>query len=492
MNTVPPIRIRNANAAPINEKGRYVLYWMIAHRRLRYNFSLQRAVAWAQRLNRPIVVLEALRCDYPWASPRLHGFILEGMADHVRRVQPFPFMRYYPYAEPEAGAGKGLLAAMAQAACMVVTDDFPAFFLPRMVAAASQKLPVMLESVDSNGLLPLRSTDRAYPTAYAFRRWIQKSLPDHLVAFPLEDPLKNISLPAAQPFPEEILQRWPDASAWLKKGQPDPGRFPLAHSVPQAPIKGGETEARQRLAGFIRRHLSTYATERNHPDADAVSGLSPYLHFGHISAHEVFQCVADAEDWFFHRLSEKTTGSKSGWWGMGSAAEAFLDELVTWRELGYNMCAFRPDYARYESLPDWAKTTLSLHAADVRPYRYDRSSMEAARTHDVLWNAAQKQLRTEGRMHGYLRMLWGKKILEWSPSPQTALETMIDLNNTYALDGRDPNSYSGIFWCLGRYDRPWGPERPIFGKVRFMSSKNTLRKLRLSEYLSAWGPASGG
>jgi deoxyribodipyrimidine photo-lyase len=163
-----------------------------------------------------------------------------------------------------------------------------------------------------------------------------------------------------------------------------------------------------------------------------------------------------------------------------------LDQLVTWRELGLNFCSRRPDYDRYESLPEWARSTLDEHAADERPVIYSRGQLEGAQTHDAVWNAAQRQLLVEGRIQSYLRMLWGKKILEWSASPRDALETMLELNNKYALDGRDPSSYSGIFWCLGRYDRPWAPKRPIFGSIRFMSSASAQRKLKLREYLKHW------
>ena len=193
------------------------------------------------------------------------------------------------------------------------------------------------------------------------------------------------------------------------------------------------------------------------------------------------------EGWTQRKLKASGGGKREGWWGTSRGAEAFLDELVTWRELGYNMCALRDDYDRYESLPEWARSTLEAHARDRRPSRYTLAQFESASTHDPLWNAAQRQLVREGRLHNYLRMLWGKKILEWSRSPRQALETMIHLNNKYALDGRDPNSYSGIFWCLGRYDRPWGPERPIFGTVRYMSSENTARKLSVKEYLQTYG-----
>jgi len=161
---------------------------------------------------------------------------------------------------------------------------------------------------------------------------------------------------------------------------------------------------------------------------------------------------------------------------------------ITWREVGFNMCWQREDYDRYESLPDWALATLSTHLRDKRSYTYTLKEFMEGCTHDPLWNAAQMQLYREGRIHNYLRMLWGKKILEWSPTPRKALDIMIELNNKYALDGRDPNSYSGIFWVLGRYDRPWGPERPIYGKVRYMSSKNTARKFRVKEYIKKYAP----
>jgi deoxyribodipyrimidine photo-lyase len=175
---------------------------------------------------------------------------------------------------------------------------------------------------------------------------------------------------------------------------------------------------------------------------------------------------------------------------MSAAAEAFLDQLVTWRELGFNACARDPGYALYESVPAWARATLEQHAADARAHLYSAAEFERAGTHDPLWNAAQRQLMREGRIHTYLRMLWGKKILEWSSSPREALDVMLDLNNKYALDGRDPNSYSGILWVLGKYDRPWGPARPVFGSVRYMSSENTARKLHVKGYLERYSDDS--
>jgi len=257
--------------------------------------------------------------------------------------------------------------------------------------------------------------------------------------------------------------------------------------VKVAPLRGGARAAEQALSLFLARKLSLYPEERNHPDSDAASGLSPYLHFGHVSVHEVFARVMEKARWTPKKLSSTVNGLREGWWGAPAEVEAFLDELVTWRELGYNLCARRRDYDRYESLPDWAQATLEKHGKDPRPHRYSLAELDAAKTHDPIWNAAQRQLVAEGRMHNYLRMLWGKKVLEWSATPREAIEVLIELNNRYALDGRNPNSYSGIFWVFGRYDRAWGPEREIFGTVRYMSSDSTRKKLHLTEYLKRWG-----
>ena len=185
-------------------------------------------------------------------------------------------------------------------------------------------------------------------------------------------------------------------------------------------------------------------------------------------------------------MLNKPNGKVNGFWGVSEDAEAFLDQLCTWREIGFNMCWREPNYDRFESLPAWAQQTMNQHASDPREHVYSLEQLDASETHDKIWNAAQRQLVREGRIHNYLRMLWGKKIYQWSPTPQAALDAMVELNNKYALDGRDPNSYSGIFWVLGRYDRAWGPERPVFGKLRYMTSENTAKKHALGEYLKRY------
>jgi deoxyribodipyrimidine photo-lyase len=486
LHSVPQIRIQKSNDAPVNPEGDFILYWMIAFRRVNWNFSLQRAVEWAKELNKPLIVLEALRCGYQWASDRLHNFILDGLADNARSLKKTNVL-YYRYVEKVKGEGKGLIEALAEKSCVVITDDFPAFFLPRMIAAVSRRLPVLLEQVDSNGLLPMRAADKVYTTAFAFRRFLQKKLPGYLTERPKANPLSRVKLPGLGALPKGIEKRWPMASLHLLKGSPEVlAKLPIDHDVQVVEERGGPKQAKLVLKKFLENRLSLYPEDRNHPDEEGTSGLSPYLHFGHISVHEVFDRVLKKEEWSSKMISSKTTGSRSGWWGMSEAAEAFLDELVTWRELGFNMCWQREDYDQLKSLPEWAMKTLKRHEKDNRPYIYTLKEFQRAKTHDPLWNAAQIQMVREGRIHNYLRMLWGKKILHWTKTPREALKVMIELNNKYALDGRDPNSYGGIFWVLGRYDRAWGPERRVFGKVRYMSSKNTTRKVRVKAYLNKY------
>ena len=490
MTTVPDIRLRPGNGKGLNPGGDFVLYWMTAFRRLGWNFALQQAADLARGLGKPLVILEALHLDYPYASHRLHRFSLEGMLERARALEGTSVL-HFPFVERERGQAKGLLLSMGKRACIVVADDFPSAFLTGQVQAAGSALDVRLELVDSNGLLPMRVPEKVFSAAYHFRRFLQKTLPDHLPEMPDPDPLGRplppLPSPAGQLLPQEILRRWPRATQDVLSGAPETLRaLSLDASVPPVPLTGTTAAARAALHAFLSKGLSRYADDRNHPDLAATSGLSPFFHFGVLSVQETFSEVIAAEGWTPLRMSERTDGSRAGWWGMGPGAEAFLDQLVTWRELGFNMSSRREDHVQYESLPDWARTTLEVHEGDPRPATYSLEAFREARTHDPLWNAAQTQLLREGVIHNYLRMLWGKKILEWSPTARVAMEIMIDLNDRLALDGRDPNSYSGIFWCLGRYDRGW-PERPVFGKVRSMSSDATKRKVKLNKYMDQFG-----
>ncbi|MDC3958645.1 deoxyribodipyrimidine photolyase [Polyangium jinanense] len=489
---VPSDRVRLANDRELRPDGAFVLYWMTASRRTHFNFGLERAAEWARALGRPLVVLEALRAGYLYASDRLHAFVLRGMADNARRLAEAR-VTHHAYVEPRPGAGKGLVAALAGRACVVVTDDDPTFFLPRMIAAAAKQVPVRFEQVDSNGLLPIHAPERVFTTAFSFRGYLQKNLLPHLRRRPLADPLAaGLPVPPKNLLAPDLLSRWPAASPDLLAASPAAlAALPIDHTVPIVTrIPGGPEAARAALARFLQSNLIRYETERNDPDARATSGLSPYLHFGHISTHEIFAELERLEHW-----SEKKTkpagGKREGFWGMSAPVESFLDELVTWREIGLNLCALRPDDAQsFDSLPDWALKTLADHESDPRPALYTLAELEGARTADPLWNAAQRELLRDGRIHNYLRMLWGKRVLEWSRSPREALSVLIHLNDKYALDGRDPNSYSGILWTFGRYDRPWAPERPVYGTVRYMSSANTLKKIDLERYLVEFGSPS--
>jgi deoxyribodipyrimidine photo-lyase len=481
-----PLRVRVVVGRAVREDGDYVLYWMTAARRARGNFALERAVDLAREHRKPLVVFEALRAGYRWANDRLHRFVIDGMADNARTFAGTP-ITYFPFVEPTADAGKGLLAALSRRAAAIVTDDYPVFFLPRMLEAAARQVDVRLEAVDANGILPMRGTPKCFTTAFSLRAYLQSSLREHIQVWPAE--LAVDDLPRLKSLPRDVTTRWHNTPlAQLDASSALIASLPINHGVPPSHIRGGSRAADAALARFITERLPRYVDDRNQPSLAGTSGLSPYLHFGHIGAHDVFTAVMSAEKWTTRRLAAKGGGGREGWWGVSPNAEGFLDQLITWREIGFNMCAQRPtEFDKYSSLPDWARATLEKHAGDPRQYTYTRDQFDAAETHDPVWNAAQRQLVREGWMHNYLRMLWGKKILEWTRSPEEALDMMIELMNTHALDGRDPNSYTGYFWTLGRYDRPWAPERPIFGAIRYMSSDSTVKKLRMKPYLAQYG-----
>jgi deoxyribodipyrimidine photo-lyase len=479
----PPFRLQVAVDRPARAEGDYVVYWMTASRRVEWNFALQRAADWAAQLQRPLVVVEILACGGRWQSDRFHRFMLDGMADNARQLADRPVL-YHPCAESKSGEARALFRALGQRACLVVTDDFP-IALPA-VQTVDARAAVRIEKIDGGGLLPTRAADRAFSTALAFRRFLQATLREHMFDSPQPNPLACRRLPRLESLPAEIAIRWPAVETRLFSGGFNLASLPIDHRVGPVELHGGPVAAGKVWRNFLRTKLARYAEDRNQPEADGASGLSPYLHFGHISVHQIFRDLIEKEAWTPQRLPEKPCGRRNGWWHMSGPAEEFLDEIITWREIGWNACTWLADYDCYESLPGWARATLAKHAGDARPNVYTLDEFAAAATHDALWNAAQMQLLSEGRIHNYLRMVWGKKILQWSASPQEALEILIELNNRYALDGQDPNSYSGIFWILGRYDRPWAPERPIFGQVRYMSSENTVKKLRVKGYVERY------
>ncbi len=477
---VPALRIHDANGKPLRPDGEYVLYWMVMNRRPRWNHALDRAIEHAEALGKPLLIVETLKLDYPWVCARFHDFISAGMRANAAAFAG-TCVTYLPWIETEPNQQAGVLARLTARACVVVSDEFPCFFLPRMLAEFAATLAMKCEIVDANGLLPLRATAKASERAFDFRRVLQKTLRPHLAQFPHAEPLRGLRLPPLVALPAGV--RPADLTLSL-------ACLPIPQGIGPGIQRGGCLAAEATLADFLAHKLARYADERSEVEADAASGLSPYLHFGQLSAHQVVAELWAREEWSPERLSTSVAGGKEGWWGMSASSESFLDELITWRELGYHFCHHRPDYDQYDTLPAWALKTLEAHAGDPRPHLYTQAQLDAGETHDPLWNAAQRQLVTEGRMHNYFRMLWGKKVIEWSRHPREALATLIELNNRYAVDGRDPNSYSGIMWCFGRFDRPWAPIRPIFGAIRYMSSDNTARKMRVKPYIARYAPGA--
>ena len=484
MDSIEEIRITEGNDCPVNQEGEFVLYWMTAYRRAKWNYALQRAVDWSLELGKGLLVVEVLPVDYPWASQRFHQFVLDGMKENWSEFNR-QGTKYLALLEERPNQASRFLQRLAEKASLVVTDEFPSSPDGRSDETKTG-IPVRIERVDSNGLLPLQASDKVFLTAYSFRRFLQKALPAELQKPPKADPLDALEGIPSPSLPTEVTHEVL-FNPWEQSDLEPLGGLSIDQQVLPTSARGGSRTASALLEEFLKTKLARYSEFRSHPAQDVTSQLSPYLHFGHISTHQVLFELMSQEHWSPARLSPVTNGSKKGWWGVSESAEAFLDELVTWRELGFNMSSKQPDHHLYRSLPDWAKKTLAEHEDDPRPFLYDMAAFETAETHDALWNAAQRQLLEEGRIHNYLRMLWGKKILEWSERPREALRVMIELNNKYALDGSDPNSFSGIFWVLGRYDRPWGPERPIFGKIRYMSSENTARKFPVKEYLTRYG-----
>ena len=489
MTEINPCRISVANTKDLNTNGDFVLYWMTAFRRTKWNFALQRAAQLADELHKPLVIFEPLRINYRWASQRFHQFVIQGMKCNRDRLSESQ-VTYIPYVEPKRNASAGLLDQLSHRACCVVSDDYPCFFLPSLVRKATRLIPCRFELVDSNCIIPIRLAERTFTVAHSYRRWMQKNIKEHLEEMPETNPLFQKKLPR---LPKNLLsgelRKWPstDPEQLLQPGGLDTLLFD--HPVP--PVKemiGGEDQAEARLESFLTDQFSRYDTDRNHPDFKATSRLSPYLHFGHLSAHQFVDSVLQHENWSTQQLGAPN-GKNSGFWNISGSGEGLMDQLLTWREMGFNFAARHPrELDRYNSLPDWAKTSLKDHANDPRPYLYSLEEFEKAATHDEIWNAAQRELVKTGTLHNYMRMLWGKKILHWSRSPEEALKVLIHLNNKYALDGRDPNSYSGIFWVLGRYDRAWGPKRPVFGSVRYMTSESASKKLKMKEYLAEHSP----
>jgi deoxyribodipyrimidine photo-lyase len=473
-------RRRRLNGEKARTGGDYVLYWMQIYRRLERNHALDYAVRCARELGRPLVIYEGLRLDYPWASARLHRFVLEGMQDNAAQAKRWG-LNYWPFVERKKGEGRGLLARLAARSALVVTDDFPCFVVPAQSEALARRVEVPVFAVDSNGVVPLSLLGPPVSAAAHLRPRLHKAFAE---AWPHRS--------APRPRLPDALRRRVDAPFDTWSGEDLDSlvsTLPVDASVAPVPAcRGGARAARARLRLFVKRRLRGYAEHRSEPrppEDGHASGLSPYLHFGHLSIEEVAEAVLATTGSFTpERLQVASRGRREGFFSDDPDVNSFLDEALTWRDLGFHWHRTRREdtLSLERALPGWALATLGAHSEDPRRWTYTMEELEAGETHDPLWNAAQRELVATGTIHNYLRMLWGKKVLEWSPSPAAAYRVLEHLNNKYALDGRDPNSYAGILWCFGLFDRPWAPERPVFGSVRYMSSENTARKFKLARY----------
>jgi len=443
-------------------RGDLVLYWMQSTFRTRDNQALDFAVEQANGLGLPLLVYHGLRHDYPWASDRLHTFLLETAADLYREFDglgiqyAFYLERRGDDASARREAGKSSpLVELARRASLVVTDYFPTFIAPRQSRALRQKVTAPVVAVDSATVVPIRYHDREHSTAVTFRRRQLSALPQFLKreASPEPKHRQQVELP----FDPTI----PNGNIAELVAQCD-----IDHSVPPAPaIRGGSSAARRQLDTFLATGLMRYAEERGDPNADATSGLSPYLHFGNLSPIEVLLRAREA--------------------GPAESFSKFEDELLTWRELAFNFTHYNPRHRKVSAIPEWARRELAAGESDPRPVLYTDLELEQAETGEPLWNAAQMAYVRDGWMPNPLRMLWGKAVIQWTRNAEDALRILEHLNNKYSLDGRDPSSYLNLLWVFGKFDRPFY-RRPIYGTVRYMSLKAAAKKFDVGSVLKRY------
>lgn len=419
--------------------------------RAHFNPALEYAVRLANKRHLGVVVCFALMTDYPEANSRHYAFMLEGLADTVQSLHERGIKLL-----TKIGAPDQVALAFARQAAVVVCD---CGYLRhqrrwrRRVAAEAKKQVIQVEG---DTVVPVETvSDKREFAARTIRPKLNRLKKDFLHGFRESRPRKsslslNIKTDIDLRHPDTALQQL------QLKNDDDVKRSNR--------FAGGTSEARRRLKRFILRHLKGYGSGRNDPGDPQCSELSPYLHFGQISPVEI---------------ALKINAAKSG---SPDDKRAFLEELIVRRELAVNFVFFESDYDVYKSLPDWAIKTLQKHKNDPRPHRYTRKQMERAETRDRAWNAAMTEMRVTGYMHNYMRMYWGKKILEWTNTPAYAYATALYLNNKYFIDGRDPSSYANVAWLFGLHDRPW-KERLVFGKVRYMSKNGLKRKFDIEGYI---------
>ncbi|HTS03981.1 MAG TPA: deoxyribodipyrimidine photo-lyase [Candidatus Eisenbacteria bacterium] len=427
--------------------GTCVVYWMQRTQRGIDNPALDAAVEAANALGKPIVTFFAPVSFYPHANYRHYRFLNEGISDiaaeFAKRNIGFVLRRFPAHS---------LLKFCDEVkAALVVGDENPMREAESWRRTAAKKLRVPLWTVDADVIVPSKLLEKAQYAAHIIRPRLQRFLKNYLV------PSKNPRARVPWKPPPGLTSLRPEID--ITEG------WKVDRTVsPVSDWRGGSREGYRLLKAFVEKKLRGYSTQRNKPEIDHTSHLSPYLHFGHISPIVVALAVQN---------SDAPKADK----------ETFLDQVITWRELAVNFVRFDLDYDNFECGETWAHRTLAKHSKDHRPTLYTQDELENAKTHDQLWNAAQLQMVNSGWMHNYMRMYWAKKILEWSPSASEAYRCAVYLNDKYLLDGRDPNGYAGIAWSIvGKFDRPWF-ERPIFGQIRYMSGESTGKKFDSKKYI---------
>lgn len=438
-------RRRSLNQAPPGEGP--VIYWMSRDQRVGDNWALLYAQELALARRQPLGVAFCLAPEFLGATRRQYGFMLQGLRDLATALQPLNIPFLLLVGDPEWELPRLVTDCRAGA---VVSDFSPLRLVRGWRNAVAAAIGVAMEEVDAHNIVPCWvASPKAEYGAYTLRPKLKRLLGEFLEDFP---PL--VRHPIA-------WERQAPAIPWSELA----GTLKVDVEVPEVTwIIPGERHARAALEDFLQHQLPGYGARRNDPNAAGQSNLSPYLHFGQIAPQRVALEVADRP-------------------GHDASREAFWEELIVRRELADNYCYYQPDYDNFAGFPDWARKTLNQHRRDRRPQLYPQQVLESGATQDELWNAAQREMVHRGKMHGYLRMYWAKKILEWTASPEEAQATAIYLNDKYELDGRDPNGYTGIAWSIGGvHDRPWF-ERPVFGKIRYMSYQGCRGKFNVGAYI---------
>jgi len=441
-------RLRPLNDAPIQASGRYVLYWMQHAQRADYNHALEFAIREARRLKQTVLVVMGLLDGESQFNERHFSFVLQGLAETSEALAARGIKLIVRLAEPLAAAEE-----VGRDASLVVCDCGYLAGAARNAETLGRGLDKRVVQVETNVVVPVAvASEKAEYAARTIRPKLQKQWPNFLRAVRSQDPSKS-SLYLSVVSDLDLS----DVDAALCCIDTDRS---VARSTR---FQGGATQARTHLQRFIRSRLPGYADQRNDPASPVASLLSPYLRYGQISPVEVARKVRAARS------------------GSEEDKAAFLEELIVRRELAVNFVYYTREYQRFGALPEWARVTLDEHRKDKRPQRYTAAELEAAETSDPYWNAAMLEMLKTGYMHNQMRMYWGKKILEWSNTPEYAFRTALHLNNKYFIDGRDPSSFANVAWIFGLHDQAW-QERPVFGKVRYMNAKGLQRKFDIDAY----------